>query len=79
MKAFYRKKGKWKDGRDRIVIEDRANNKCVSLPKPEELLDMLAGHQASINIGDGKYPTKVSKNPEEKSAENNQNFKVSKE
>lgn len=40
-KPFYRAKGKYKDGRTRIVIEDRKNNKSKALPKPEVLLKFL--------------------------------------
>jgi len=49
MKPFYRKKGKWKDGRDRIVIEDRDNKISQALPRPEELLDILKRHQSGQN------------------------------
>lgn len=40
MKPYYRKKGKYADGRDRYVIEYEENGKIKqkSLPKPEEFL-----------------------------------------
>ena len=43
MKPYYRTKGRYKDGRQRIVIEYEENGKIIgkSLPKPEELLDRL--------------------------------------
>lgn len=41
MKLFYRKKGKYADGRDRIVIEDKSNGTSKALPKPEQLLVYL--------------------------------------
>lgn len=42
-KPYYRSKGKYSDGRQRIVIEWAENGKKVSraLPKPEKLLDTL--------------------------------------
>lgn len=43
MKPFYRKKGHYADGRDRIVIEDKDNKKSVALPKPEVLTSLLEG------------------------------------
>jgi hypothetical protein len=46
MKLFYRKKGKYADGRDRIVIEDREKGTSKALPKPEQLL---------VYLGDTKY------------------------
>lgn len=41
MNMFYRKKGKYADGRDRIVIEDREKGISKTLPKPEELIVYL--------------------------------------
>lgn len=44
MKPFYRTKGKYKDGRQRIVIEILAENDkrtSIALPKPEKLLELL--------------------------------------
>ena len=44
MKPYFRIKGKYKDGRKRVVIEwslDRWNKKSKSLPKPEILLELL--------------------------------------
>lgn len=41
MKPFYRKKGKYADGRDVIYIEDRENNSTTALPKPEIMLKIL--------------------------------------
>ena len=43
MKPYYRFKGRYKDGRKRVVIEYEENKKLVSkaLPKPEVLLDRL--------------------------------------
>ena len=59
-RMFYRKKGKYADGRDRIVIEDRENGTSKALPKPEQLI---------VYLGDTKYtenqPVEVSKNIEE--------------
>lgn len=59
LKLFYRKKGKYADGRDRIVIEDREKGISKDLPKPEHLI---------VYLGDTKYtekkPVQVSKNIE---------------
>ena len=41
MKLFYRKKGTYSDGRDKIVIEDRNTNQSRTLPKPEILWELL--------------------------------------
>lgn len=43
MKPYYRKKGKYKDGRIKVVIEYQKNGQIKSraLPKPEILLDRL--------------------------------------
>ena len=44
MKPYFRIKGKFKDGRKRIVIEwvvDRWTKKSKALPKPEKLLKIL--------------------------------------
>lgn len=43
MKPFYRDKGKYKDGRRRVVIERRIGRdiKSKALPKPEILWDIL--------------------------------------
>ena len=44
MKPYYRIKGKYKDNRQRIVIEwkvKKNKKKSVSLPKPELLLEIL--------------------------------------
>jgi hypothetical protein len=54
MKLFYRKKGKYADGRDMISIEDRENGISKSLPKPEILLPILL-NKKSVYLGDTKY------------------------
>jgi len=43
IKPYYRTKGKYTDGRQRIVIEwgKIGSKKCKTLPKPEVLLDTL--------------------------------------
>jgi len=43
MKPFYRVKGKFKDGRNKLVIEYNQDGKRKSkaLPKPEEMLGRL--------------------------------------
>ena len=41
MKPFYTNKGKYKDGRKKVVIMHEDGKKTTALPKPEVLLDML--------------------------------------
>lgn len=41
MKPFYTNKGKYKDGRKKVVIIHEDGKKTTALPKPEVLLDML--------------------------------------
>jgi len=43
MKPYYRYKGKFKDGRKRVVIDYEEDGKIKSknIPKPEELLKQL--------------------------------------
>ena len=43
MKPYYRRKGKYKDGRSRLVIEFKEGRdiKSKALPKPENLLKLL--------------------------------------
>ena len=41
MKPFYSNKGKYKDGRKKVVIVFENGKKNVVLPKPEKLMDML--------------------------------------
>ena len=55
MKPYFRIKGRYKDGRKRIVIEwkDGKDIKSCALPKPEKLLKIIG--QA---ISDNKIPLK---------------------
>lgn len=57
-KAFYLKKGKYDDGRERIVIAwytPEGFRKIQGLPKPEELLDILKGRcDRPLKIGEIK-------------------------
>ncbi len=41
MKPFYTNKGKYADGRKKVVIMYENGKKSFALPKPEELLDRL--------------------------------------
>ncbi len=41
MKPFYSNKGKYKDGRKKVVIVFDDGRKNFALPKPEKLMDML--------------------------------------
>jgi hypothetical protein len=43
MRPYYRKAGRYKDGRSRIVIEKLINKKVkqFALPKPEKMLEIL--------------------------------------
>lgn len=41
MKLFYRIKGKYPDGRNRLVIEDKDSGTNQTLPKPEEMKKIL--------------------------------------
>ena len=43
MKPYYRVKGKYKDGRKRLVIEwiEEGKTKSLALPKPEKLMEKL--------------------------------------
>ena len=45
MKPYYRNKGKYKDGRKRIIIEweEDGKVKSLALPKPEKLKEYLRG------------------------------------
>jgi hypothetical protein len=45
MKPYFRDKGKYKDGRRRVVIEFKIGRdlKSIALPKPEKLLKILDG------------------------------------
>ena len=52
MKPFIRKKGKYKDGRSRYVIEDRKKEISIALPKPEILIEILR------NLGSPKSMSK---------------------
>lgn len=43
-KPYYRVKGRYKDGRQRIVIEAKASDgkkSSVAIPKPEDLIKLL--------------------------------------
>jgi len=53
MKAYYTKKGKFEDGRNKICIEYLNNGKIVTkfLPKPEKMLKYLA----LLNYGRKKH------------------------
>ena len=42
-KPFYRIKGKYKDGRQRVVIVYDEKKKSKALPKPEVMLKVLKG------------------------------------
>jgi len=50
MKLFYRVKGKYKDGRNRIAIEDRDKGTSKLIPKPEELQHILSLWKAVFGI-----------------------------
>ncbi len=65
MKKFYRKKGKYADGRDRIIIEDRETNKSLSLPKPEELWNILCTKGTLNTIVQSVQETIVKNNQKE--------------
>lgn len=41
MRLFYRIKGRYRDGRNKIVIEDKSERTSRALPKPEEMLKIL--------------------------------------
>ena len=52
MKPYFRIKGKYKDGRNRIIIEftEKGKLKSCALPKPELLLKLIG--QVSLDNGD---------------------------
>ena len=65
MKPYFRKKGYYKDGRERVIIEWRvgsARTRSKALPKPEKLLkildrlknDKISKGEMDISFGDSK-------------------------
>lgn len=69
IKLFYRKKGKYSDGRDRIVIEDKNNGTNKTLPKPEDLLKILETCTKGSVSEESFEGVKVSKNDTQKDVE----------
>lgn len=62
-KAFYLKKGKYKDGRSKIVIAwfEGGLRKILSLPEPEKLRDLLSAQCNSA-------PNPLIKSPENRAS-----------
>ena len=48
MKPFYSIKGKYKDGRKRVVIVYEDKKKNIALPKPERLLETLKNPKSIV-------------------------------
>lgn len=54
MKPYYRIKGAFPDGRNKIVIEEKIGRKVVSitLPKPEKLREILSKYRTGEKPSD---------------------------
>jgi len=58
MKPYYRTKGRYRDGRKKIVIEyqDNGKTKSIALPKPEILRDSLKKEKFTHKKRTGQEP-----------------------
>ena len=63
MKPYYRKKGKYNDGRAKIVLEKQVGKKIMtkSLPKPEIMLKMMDGDRWKQILEEIKEENKTGK------------------
>lgn len=50
MKSFYTNKGKYKDGRKRVVITYDNGKKNIALPKPEVLMELLNNSKKTTKL-----------------------------
>ena len=65
MKPYFRRKGKYKDNRQRIIIEwinKDLSCESIALPKPEKLLEILSGQVILDKKRTAKTKEKLTKN-----------------
>ncbi len=66
MRAYYRKKGKYADGRNRLIIEQKNKKgkviRSLALPKPEELLKILGVEISESSSESPKEKIRIIKN-----------------